>query len=64
MFDKSDFTDNLDEGVVNLAVNGSATITRTLKTPLTQAGTILFKLYSDVARLDTLAEANQVSVSA
>lgn len=60
----SDFTDNLDEGVVNLAVNGSATITRTLKTPLTQAGTILFKLYSDVARLDTLAEANQVSVSA
>lgn len=58
----NNYTPNL--GSVTLAANGSATQPITLSTPLTQSGSLLFKLYRDSARLELVAEATAVTVQA
>jgi hypothetical protein len=52
------------EGELTLAANGSATQEVTLSDPLTQSGTLLFKLYSDLQRTRQIAEATAVAVIA
>ena len=52
------------EGTMTTAANGSATQEIILSDPLTQSGTLLFKVYSDEQRTRQLAEATAVSVLA
>jgi hypothetical protein len=52
------------QGELTLAANGSASQEVTLSDPLTQSGTLLFKLYSDQARTRQIAEATAVAVIA